>query len=150
MKVVVETSFHRPAEAIVQRQPASESPGILPPEPERVPGSGGPSIFLRNTGVADAHSDGLQRKLKNVVQRAKCGRQGYSHVGRRLFVVGSDLVRRKQINRGRFVRPGRDAVAMMFPIDAKSHTVRTPLPCNAVRKMKVSRGAVDRRRISDK
>src|SRR5215471_7398658 len=142
MKVVVETSVHRPAQAIVQRQPAVQSPGILAPEPERVPGSGGPSIFLRNTGVADSHGDGLQRKLKNVVQRSKSGRQGDSHFGFGLFVVGSDLVRRKQTNRGRFVRPDGVAVAMMFPIDAKSHTVRTSLPCNAVRKMKVSRRAV--------
>src|SRR5262249_16812863 len=48
MKVVIEASVHRPAQAVVQCQLATQSPGILPPEPERVPCSGGPSIFLRN------------------------------------------------------------------------------------------------------
>src|SRR5262249_15760461 len=135
----------RPAEAVVQCQPATQPPGILPPEPERVPGSGGPSVFLRNTRVADSHRDGLQWKLKNIVQRAKCCRQWNSHTGRRLFVVGSDLVRREEVDCGRFVKPGAAAAAMMFPIDAEAHAVRTPLPPDVVRKMEVPRGPVDQR-----
>src|SRR5215813_12359525 len=149
MKVVIETSVHRPAQTVIQRQPALQSPGILTPKPERVPSSGCPAIFLRNARIAYPHGDCLQRKLKNIVQGTKCGWQGNPHALWRSFVVSSDLVRREQVDSRRFVRPGGDTVAMMFPIDAKAHAVRAPLPLDAVGQMEVPRGPVDRRRVSN-
>src|SRR5262245_54031048 len=39
---------------------------------------------------------------------------------------------------------------MMFPIDAKAHAMRVPVPRDAVREMEVPRGSVVPRRVSNK
>src|SRR5215471_13082764 len=95
-------------------------------EPDRVPGADPASIFLRHTYVPDGHGDGLQRKLKNVVQSAKRGWQRDVRIG------CSDLVWGEKLNRCRLVGIKERPAAVMLPVDAETSAMCAPLPRHGI------------------
>src|SRR5215475_10936719 len=102
-------------------------PGILEEKTQCVPGRRQTAVRLRHAGVSNSHGDSLQRKLKNVVQRAERGRQRDAGPSRHL--------RRKERQRRWFVAQRERSAAIVFPVQAEAHAMSGPLPGQVIIEM---------------
>src|SRR5688572_7797728 len=105
-----------------------EPPGVLKEESQSVPASHEASILLPHARIPDADSNALQRKLKNVVQRAEGGWQWEAGLPSTLW--------RKERQRRRLVVRGHRSATIVFPVHPEPRAVRGPLPGHVVIKVK--------------
>src|SRR5258708_36993189 len=104
-----------------------QPPSGLEKEAECVPVPDQASVFLRYARIADSHSDGLERELKNILQCAERGRHRDAGLAR--------LSWREKRDRGRRIRPLEAPPAIVLPVRPEARRVRAVLPRQGVVEM---------------
>ena len=95
------------------------------------------SVFLRHPGIAHAHSEALERKLKNITQGVERGWQRNSQIRRSLGqrVIRAHLVGREERYEHWFIGQGKNSASIVFPVDAETCPMCPLLPSDRIVEM---------------